>query len=526
MDNVGIQLAALFNFSTARPVQCSGTLTFPIDFNDIIIANLPLTFPDVIGAGSLGIGTVTLTAVVPGGMATANGGGLIAEDRSQITDSLFNAINQVGGGIFETDGSSILADGGPNSSGVSFTPTALSLASMPVPADPFYAKYGGAPNDSRFEAHDVTTNRGFDFRVDLNGLRAAARASAAEAMPGQSLALESAARKASKASLVSGQHPQFAGLDLRSRRGRKPGMKDGPVARSPRFNAWASGKYVDFDDDQLNADRSGHIWRVTSGMSYRVSERATLGAFGRIRRGEVESTALQSSLDSDFYGGGLFAALTSHGGARLLLSGLYETSDSDIIIQGVTGSFDTDQWTVEGQIDKRFQRDNAWIEPAIRMFYTEADRESYQDSAGNRIASSTLSLARLSVGPTVGTTITGRGRHIAEIRPFAKIAGVWDLKSEGDFSLSTGAVFATSDSGLTVGGGMEVEFVRGTVFKVAGDWFETNSELEAWSVKAGLGTSLAALGLASLSPAGLVSLDFATTAQTQSAKARVTIPLN
>lgn len=468
-----------------------------------------------IGSARVCIGSGPAACTPPPGAPTA---GITPQDRATITNALFNSLNTAGGGIFETDGTSIFGNGGQAGNGISFMPAALSLGSEQQSDDPFYRQFGGVPVGGRTQPDQVTTNAGFNFRLDLNALRSQARKDTATLSPNRRQSLADSSDNNIDLPRRDDQRQSYSSW--------KTGMKDKPIAHEPRFNAWASGRYVDFDDDQQNADRSGHIWRVTSGMSYRVGERTKLGAFGRIRKGEVDSTALQSSLDSNFYGGGLFGIFQNTGGARLMLSGLYETSDSDIVIQGVTGSFDADQWTVEAIVDKRFTTGRSWIEPSARVFYTEADRDGYVDSAGNQIAGSTLSLGRFTVGPKIGTTITGGGKRVAEIRPYAKFAGVWDFVNEGDFTLSTGAVFSTSDNGLNAGGGVEVEFVRGTTLTLAGDWFVTNSELEGWSVTGGIGTSLAALGLGNLAPTGLFSLDLAASAEDQSAKAKVVIALN
>jgi len=488
--------------------SCPFTVTTTIDGNAI-------TFAGTVSRSAGGTVVTASNLTITGGAFGTPGMEpiLTAQDRSNITDSLFNAFNQVGGGIFDTDGTSIFGTGGVNNNGIAFMPTALSLGAAPESDNPFDRQFGLTPGSRAEQRHDVTTNASFDFRLDLNALR---RQTQTKALSGPG----------SEIGLAHGLNLTDGPSQALSLGGHQRTYKDAVATPTPRFNAWVSGKYVDFDDEQQNADRSGHLWWVTSGMSYRVGERITLGGFGRVRKGQADSTSLQSSLDSDFYGGGLFGAFTTHGGARLLAAGLYETSDSDIIIQGVTGSFDANQWTVETQIDKRFRRNRAWIEPAVKVLYTETDRDAYTDSAGNRIAGSTLRLGRLTYGPTVGTTIAGHGRRIAEVRPFAKVAGVWDFENEGDFTLSTGAVFSTAETGITVGGGVEVELVRGTILSVAGDWFTYEGDLRGWSVKGGLGTSLAALGLGNVAPTGLVSLDFATTAESQSAKAKVTVPLN
>ena len=52
------------------------------------------------------------------------------------------------------------------------------------------------------------------------------------------------------------------------------------------------------------------------------------------------------------------------------------------------------------------------------------------------------------------------------------------------------------------------------------------TNLDGWSVQGGFGATLASLGLGNVAPTGLVSLDFTTTEDKESAKAKVTIPLN
>lgn len=299
------------------------------------------------------------------------------------------------------------------------------------------------------------------------------------------------------------------------------GVGNGEAVYQGPWNGWVSGRYTDFDDDGTGADRDGYQWSVVSGISYQTNSGASFGAFARVREGEVDSNALNATLDSDFYGGGAFVSAPLAGGVRLTGAALYEAGDSDISIEGATGSFDSDQWTVEGRIDKRIMRGRYWIEPAIGLLYTQVDRDSYTDSAGAFVAGSELELGRFTYGPRIGTTIQ---RQNSQIKPFMRINGVWDFVNDGDYLVAGGAVISDASTAVNVGGGVEVAFLGGIVLSVGGDWYSFADDLDSWSVTGAAALPLAALGFGNATP-GLVSFDLAASPDGGSAKARIRIPL-
>jgi len=263
--------------------------------------------------------------------------------------------------------------------------------------------------------------------------------------------------------------------------------------------------------DLNTADRDGHLWWMTLGTSYALSDDTKIGAFGRYREGEVGSTALQADLKSQFIGGGLFAIFGLPMDSRLLMSGLYEHGDSDITIAGDQGDFDSDQWTFEARADKRFELNQYWIEPRVNLLYTNQDNDSFIDSAGNAIQGQELELGRLTYGPTLGMTLQDNGQLIATISPQAHIRGIWDFQNDGSFTTSTGAVYSTSETGLNLGGGLDIVLANGLLLTAGGDWFTYDTELQGWSLRGGIGSPLAALGLANVSPTGFVKLDMGAT---------------
>jgi len=296
----------------------------------------------------------------------------------------------------------------------------------------------------------------------------------------------------------------------------------GPGPATSRWNIWATGRYTDFDDDSAGADRDGDLWSITSGLSYALDERTTVGAFTRMRQGDVSSIGLKATLDSDFFGGGVFFATTLPIGVRVMGAGLFEGGDNDIVISGDSGAFDTDQWTLETRIDKRFSQGRNWIEPAIGLLYSDISRGGYTDSSGTLVSGSDTTLGRLTFGPTIGTTIERGG---ASLKPFARISGVWDFENYDDFTLSNGTTVSNAEIAVNLAGGLEIDFANGVTMSASGDWSGFNDGLDALAITGSIGMPLSALGLGPLAPAGLVALGFSGNQEGASANATISIPL-
>lgn len=416
-------------------------------------------------------------------------GGAI-KDRTNTADHLANTFNQIGNSIFGPDGVSgnVINGGGPSGTGFTFAPNNSAFTAPVDTSNPMDRMYGLSSQPQGYPAlMGQQLNTGFNFSFDLRSL--AANAGKGEVMG--------------------------AGA-----------VNDVSYMPHSRWNTWVAGRYVDFNDDSAGADRDGHLWWITSGLSYELSERTSVGVFSRIRNGEVDSTALRGSLDSDFYGGGVYLVTRSTNGVRLMTGALYESGDNDIAISDTvntaTGSYDSDQWTVEARIDKRITRGRHWIEPAVKIHYTDLERDGYTNSIGLFIPGSDITLGRLTFGPTVGTTID---RGDMTIKPFARVNGVWDFENENAFTLTNGVVVSDADMALNLGGGVDITYANGLVLSAAGDWFNFDNDLDGWAVTGGVGIPAHMLGLGGVSPAGFVSLDFARNQEDLTAKARLRIPL-
>ena len=430
----------------------------------------------------------TFTAVVTTGTT-----GPTAQDRGKIADSLLNVFNNFSASVFDTDGASIFGNG--QGTGVTFAPTGMTILSSR--AGPGYSSpmslNGDNPFDRTFDSLDLTpsglrhrdrSNNGFMFRFDLSEM-ARARANAENVL------------------------------------GADKNAPKGVTAHSP-FNAWVSGRYVDFKDKQTNADRDGHLWWVTGGFAYQVGDGTKVGAFGRVRQGEVSSVSLDARLNSDFYGGGVFALHEFYSGLRVMGAASYELGNNNIVIAGATGAFDSRQMSAEVRIDKRFRFGVHWIEPMLQVSYSRLGRDGYTDSAGFVIASSSTNLGRLQYGPKFGTSLGGFG-EVKEIRPFAKVNGIWDFERAAATTLTSGVVLGSTSTAINLGAGTELEFHNGIAVSVSGDWYGFNSEFSAWSVTGGVGAPLSAFGVAGFLPNGNLALFMTAQEQSVGAKLRLTV---
>ena len=374
--------------------------------------------------------------------------------------------------------------------GLSVAPTKLAPAPQTDTGDPFAREFGVAD-----EPHGILglprqrSGKDFDFSLDMKRLTEEAR-KASNAKAKQAL-------------------PDHDG---------KPPATPQP---SSRWNAWASGHYEDFDDDPANTDRSGHLWSFMSGPSLRLDGDTSVGVFSRYREGNVESATLNAEIDAEYYGGGVFVTTTAAGGLSITGTALFEYGDNDIEIDGAEGRFASAQRTLQGTVDKRFDANSFWIDPSVTISYSDADNGDYTDSRGNFVSGQDLSFGRLTYGPTIGTKIQ-YGQ--TEIRPFAKMNGIWDFANEGDAATSAGALFASGEKAIDVGNGVEVAYDNGLAFKIAGDWIASYTALEGWTVTTGVGAPLSALGGEKAGP-GTLSIDFTGKESEASAKARLRIPL-
>ena len=137
-----------------------------------------------------------------------------------------------------------------------------------------------------------------------------------------------------------------------------------------------------------------------------------------------------------------------------------------------------------------------------------------------------LQAGRLTYGPTIGMSLQDHGLPIGTITPQAHVRGIWDFHDDVETLTSTGAFDAVGDTGLNVGGGLDVALTNGLSVSLDGDYSAYSSDLPDWSVRGGIGSSLSVLGLSEISPSGQIKLDMGASEEALETKAKVAIPLS
>ena len=133
---------------------------------------------------------------------------------------------------------------------------------------------------------------------------------------------------------------------------------------------------------------------------------------------------------------------------------------------------------------------------------------------------------RLTYGPMIGMSLQDHGLPIGAITPQAHVRGMWDFHDDVETLTTTGAFDAVGDTGLNVGGDLDVALTNELSVSLGGDYSAYSSDLPDWSVRGGIGSSLSALGLSDISPTGELKLDMGASEEAVETKAKVAIPLS
>jgi len=275
--------------------------------------------------------------------------------------------------------------------------------------------------------------------------------------------------------------------DLRSIAGRlnvSPTADFAPTPQEtapPPWNLWLQGEGTWFEDADAGAERSGAIFTLTAGASYLIDDGVTAGGFLRYKRGSLESNALGSDVDAGFFGGGLFVDVQLPEQFRFGALAAYDRGDSDITIAGATGNFDVDAFSVGGRLSRRYFPGPWWIEPAVSLSYASFERSAYTNSAGTRVAGSTLDQARLKFGPEFGRTFWRPDDDLPRVEVKSHLSGVYDFVSAGDFALAGGAVGSTPEIGVNVGGSVGLLFAGGVKASANFDYIALDGNFSAVS---------------------------------------------
>lgn len=263
---------------------------------------------------------------------------------------------------------------------------------------------------------------------------------------------------------------------------------DGLAANLP-FNVWFAGDVTAFDDDQT-ADRDGTIVSLKGGATHRLNDDVTVGGFVTYKTGDVESKALNTDLDSDFIGFGLFSRVNVYHGLFFDTVFHYEYGWNDIRIGTAKGDFNADSVSLGARLHKRFALPGGWwVGPNVALSWSQLDRDAYTDSTGTRVPGGNTEQTRLTIGPRAGYFFTPESEDITQGEVTAGIDGVFDLNSNGNQAVGNGVVAKDPTDGVKLSTGLNLLFKNGMTG--SGNFSYTGIDsLDAYSARFGLNVPL------------------------------------
>ncbi len=197
-----------------------------------------------------------------------------------------------------------------------------------------------------------------------------------------------------------------------------------------KWNAWIKGNWIYYDGDGSSFD--GYTIDVLAGFDYKVDNSVVIGLLGGYGNTDFNTVTggTKGAFEADGYTVGPYIGVKLSDNVQFDALAAYTYSDYDNRVGVTMGDFIAHRVTVGAQLKGRWEQDNFFIEPGVRVLYAEEDQDAYTDSTGVRQSSLTIKAGRVSVGPKIGYTHTTEDGET--IRPWVSVRGEYDFSNQGN----------------------------------------------------------------------------------------------
>ena len=220
------------------------------------------------------------------------------------------------------------------------------------------------------------------------------------------------------------QNDQMMGLGVTQH----SSLKDDPLpVWNSGFDVWVEGHYSHFDDDQGNADRSGHLGVMYVGADYLVTPGLLIGALVQFDWMTDTSNVQQTSADGHGWMAGPY--MTARLTENLFFDARAAWGQSDNTVNPLgffVDNFDTDRWLVRANLTGNWNYGNWRFTPSVSVAHIEEEQHAYIDALGISIPGQSVALGRVTFGPEVGYRFFASDG--SAIEPMASIQGLWDFE--------------------------------------------------------------------------------------------------
>jgi len=247
------------------------------------------------------------------------------------------------------------------------------------------------------------------------------------------------------------------------------------------------GTISSVDDNRAFADRDATTQTGFVGVSKQVNAQTSVGAQLSFSQSEVSSVALDSTLDSDFFGITAFAAHQLS--QNVALSGFvgYAHGTNDLDLNGALGRFDTDVFSVGAQIQGRYNLDGFTISPDASVTFSQVNNDSFLASNGVATNAKSLTLGAFSAGGSVSKSFVANDGSL--ITASLGLHGVYSTQSDNSLDLINGATIGETGFGVKLTPSLNIAMANGGTLSLSGNYSQY-SDASDWSLGASLNIPL------------------------------------
>lgn len=268
-----------------------------------------------------------------------------------------------------------------------------------------------------------------------------------------------------------------------------------------RLRGWIKGNVSGNRSRQTGARRDGNAYNFNVGVAHQIATNTQIGGAVRFENSDNSSSDLGSNIDTDLFGGSLFANIRLANELTLSLIAAYEVASNDITINGATGSFDYRSTILSAALARTFTLQNGWwVQPNVSLSWSHTNRDGYTDSNGLAIAGSNFNYGIMQAGPRVGKTFLAvkngdevTPSSLVAVTPSFGLSGNWVFDKPADGLLANGTNLPVSDSGITFDSGIAFVFAGGASASVGGSYTAMSDHVSNWSLNAGLDLPLSSI---------------------------------
>ena len=227
--------------------------------------------------------------------------------------------------------------------------------------------------------------------------------------------------------------------------GRSAGSGDNPDA------IWVQGLLASIRRTETDLSLNGTVLNALAGYDRRFKDIYLAGLAVGFEQDKIKTKYNQGYFNSNAYTISPYASITLTPKWTIDGSVGYSYLNFNTASNGnsVSGSFDGGRWFASSNLTGAFTEGNWRFQPRLGVSVTREIQNSYTDSTGGAVDSTSFTLGNVTGGGKAGYDFDG-------IVPYAKVLGEWDFKHPEAVLKANGEMSQVSTGGGTAGLGVEV----------------------------------------------------------------------